>query len=61
MIHEAHLSMIKQMEENINRKWICIKNTGVFFVLFLQAFYRFEIISKLKKHTLKKACESFTE
>ena len=51
MIHGAHLSMIKQMEENINHKRICIKNTGVFFVLFLQAFYRFEIISKLKKHT----------
>ena len=51
MIHGAHLSMIKQMEENINHKRICIKNTGVFFVLFLQALYRFEIISKLKKHT----------
>ena len=52
--------MIKQIEENINHKWICIKNIGVFFVLFLQAFYRFEIISKLK-NTLKKAYESFAE
>ena len=51
MIHGSHLSMINQMEENINHKRICIKNTGVLFVLFLQALYRFEIISKLKKHT----------